>query len=311
MATPRLMMILSENWTILEPSDLRELVDWAVTAEAAGIDGVMISEHIVLGPSSGSNGPMANPRDYALPGNQDPATPWPSSLVLLSAIAARTTRIRLFAGAIIAPLRHPLDLARHLGTLDILSGGRLIVQPTVSWHKDEYDALGIDFKTRGKRLDEQLEAMAAVWKSSPAEFDGDFFSFKETFLEPKAYRGAGPALWFGGETLHKALRRRLVKYGSGFHPLGTPSEDDMAALTEAMRAGGRDPSELEMIGGTRGLFPDDDSPADLAESMAVIPEKMARGFTTFCIKPNQFIDDKRDIEAFCRDAQAIAAGYST
>jgi probable F420-dependent oxidoreductase len=304
------MMILSENWTILEPDQLRELVDWAVIAEQAGIDGVMISEHIVLGPSSGSNGPMANPRDYALPGNQDPATPWPSSLVLLSAIAARTTKIRLFGGAIIAPLRHPLDLARHLGTLDILSGGRLIVQPTVSWHKDEYDALGIDFKTRGKRLDEQLEAMAAVWQSSPADFSGDFFSFHDTYLEPKSSRPAGPTLWFGGETLHKALQRRLVKYGSGFHPLGRPSDDDLAALAEVMREAGRDIAELEMIGGTRGLFPDDDSPADLAESMAVIPEQMERGFTTFCIKPNQFIDDKRDIESFCRDAQAIVQGYA-
>ncbi|UCG72040.1 MAG: TIGR03619 family F420-dependent LLM class oxidoreductase [Chromatiales bacterium] len=310
MTTPKLMMILSENWTILEPGDLRELVDWAVTAEAAGIDGVMISEHIVLGPSSGANGPMANPRDYALPGNQDPATPWPSSLVLLSAIAARTTRIRLFAGAIIAPLRHPLDLARHLGTLDILSGGRLIVQPTVSWHKDEYDALGVDFKTRGKRLDEQLAAMAAVWKASPASFHGEHFSFAETYLEPKAWRRAGPTLWFGGETLHKALQRRLVQFGSGFHPLGRPSDDDLAALADAMRAAGRDPAELEMIGGTRGLFPDDDSPAELAESMAVIPEQLERGFTTFCIKPNQFIDDKRDIESFCRDAQAIATSYA-
>lgn len=310
MATPRLLMILSENWTILEPDELGELVDWAVTAEAAGIDGIMISEHIVLGPSAEANGPMANPRDYALPGNQDPATPWPSSVVLLSAIAARTTRLRLFAGAIIAPLRHPLQLARDLGTLDILSGGRLIVQPTVSWHKDEYDALGVAFKQRGKRLDEQLAALAAVWRSSPAEFHGEYFSFEETYLEPKSWTPAGPTLWFGGETLHKALQRRLVQYGSGFHPLGRPSDDDLASLADAMRAAGRDPAELEMIGGTRGLFPDDDSVADLAESMAVIPEQLARGFTTFCIKPNQFIDDKADIADFCRDAQTIAASYN-
>ncbi len=309
MATPRLLMILSENWTILEPGELGELVDWAVTAEAAGIDGIMISEHIVLGPSAGANGHMANPRDYALPGNQDPATPWPSSVVLLCAIAARTTRLRLFAGAIIARLRHPLQLARDLGTLDILSGGRLIVQPTVSWHKDEYDALGVPFKTRGKRLDEQLEALAAVWQSSPAEFHGEFFSFAETYLEPKASRPVGPTLWFGGESLHGALLHRLVKYGSGFHPLGRPSDDDLASLADAMTAAGRDPAQLEMIGGTRGLFPDDDSVADLAESMAVIPEQLARGFSTFCIKPNQFIDDKADIADFCRDAQAIAASY--
>ncbi len=310
MPAPRLLMILSENWTLLDPDELHLLVDWAVIAESAGIDGVMLSEHIVLGASSGAAGPMANPRDYALPGNQVPDTPWPSSLVLLSAIAARTTRLRLFAGAIIAPLRHPLQLARDLGTLDILAGGRLIVQPTVSWHADEYAALGIDFHNRGRRLDEQLAVLDLVWRQSPASFHGEFFSFDDVWLEPKASRPGGPTLWFGGETLHPALLRRLVKYGRGFHPLGRPSDAELGRLQEALRAAGRDPAELELIGGARGLFPDDDSVADLAESMAVIPEQMARGFTTFCIKPNQFIDDRRDIEAFCREAQAIANGYA-
>ena len=75
--------------------------------------------------------------------------PWPSSLVLLSAIAAATTRLRLAACAVIAPLRHPLLLARELGTLDLLSEGRLVVQPTVSWHRDEYEALGVPFRKRG------------------------------------------------------------------------------------------------------------------------------------------------------------------
>src|SRR5205807_3658959 len=125
-------------------------------AEDAGFDAVMISEHILHGPASNSNGLMANPREYALPVNQDPATPWPSSLVLLSAIAAVTTRIRLVASAVIAPLRHPLLIARELGSLDLLSGGRLVVQPTVSWLEQEYAALGVPFHERGDLLDEHL-----------------------------------------------------------------------------------------------------------------------------------------------------------
>ena len=101
----------------------------------------MLSEHVVLSPGADADGLMANPRDYALPGNQDPATPWPSSGRLLSAIAAATTRLR--AAAIIAPLRHPLLLAKELATLDLLSEGRLVVQPIVSWHEPEYEALGV------------------------------------------------------------------------------------------------------------------------------------------------------------------------
>ena len=75
---PRLLLILTENWTMRPPPDVGDLVAFAVEAERAGIDGVMVSEHIVLGPSADEAGLPANPRDYALPGNQDPATPWPS-----------------------------------------------------------------------------------------------------------------------------------------------------------------------------------------------------------------------------------------
>src|SRR5207302_1134222 len=102
----KLVLVLSENWTLIPPRDLRGLVRMAVEAEAAGADAVMMSEHLVLGPSSNARGEPANPREYALPGNQPPETPWPSSIVLLSAIAAVTSRIRLAASAIIAPLRH-------------------------------------------------------------------------------------------------------------------------------------------------------------------------------------------------------------
>ena len=134
---PKMCLILSENWTMAPGRDLPALVRWAREAEDAGFDSVMISEHVVLGPSAGANGVMPNPREYALPGNQDPATPWPSSLVLLSAIAAVTERIRLVASAVIAPLRHPLLLARELGSLDLVSNGRLVVQPTVSSLEEE------------------------------------------------------------------------------------------------------------------------------------------------------------------------------
>src|SRR5690348_18139731 len=118
----RILLILTESPTMRPAPDVAGLVAFAVEAERAGFDGVMVSEHVVLGPSANATGLPANPRDYALPGNQDPATPWPSPLVLLSAIAA-TTRIRLVAGALISPLRHPLTTAKDLATLDRLSGG--------------------------------------------------------------------------------------------------------------------------------------------------------------------------------------------
>ena len=231
-------LILSENWTMTCGRDLPRLVRWAREAEDAGFDSVMISEHIVLGPAANVNGLMANPREYALPGNQDPTTPWPSSLVLLSAIAAVTTRIRLVASAVIAPLRHPLLLARELGSLDLLSGGRLVVQPTVSWLAEEYAALGVPFRRRGDLLDEHLAAWRVLWRDTPASFAGEHYHFQDVYLEPKAFRPEGPQLWLGGAGLHRRMLARIVAYGDGFNPLGRPAPEEMARLCAAMRRGG-------------------------------------------------------------------------
>src|SRR5436190_18426912 len=126
-APVRLILILSENWTLVPPRDLRALVRMALEAEDAGFDAVMVSEHVALGSGADSAGLPANPRDYALPFNQDPGTPWPDSMVVLSAVAAATTSLRLVAGAVIPPLRHPVLMAKQLATLDLLSEGRLVV----------------------------------------------------------------------------------------------------------------------------------------------------------------------------------------
>ena len=290
-APPRLVLILSENATLVPARDLRGLVALAVEAERAGFDAVMVSEHIVLGPGADAAGLPENPRDYALVGNQDPATPWPSSLVLLSAVAAATTRLRLAASAIIAPLRHPLLLAKELATLDLLSEGRLVVQPTVSWHRPEYEALGVPWEKRGELLDEHLSAWEILWRDTPASFEGRHYRFSDVYLEPKPYRAEGPKLWFGGSSLHPRLLRRLVRYGHGFNPLGTPADEEMTRLHDALREAGRDPGELELVGGTRGRFPDATSVADLDEALASIPQQLERGFTTICVKPSQFTDD--------------------
>ncbi|KOV87401.1 F420-dependent oxidoreductase family protein [Streptomyces sp. NRRL WC-3618] len=297
-----MQLVLSENWTMTGGrADLPTVVRWAREAEDAGFDSVMISEHIVLGPDAGANGVMGNPRDYALPGNQDPYTPWPNSLILLSAIAAVTDRLRLAASAVIAPLRHPLLLARELGTLDLLSEGRLMVLPNVSWSRDEYAALGVPFTRRGKLLDEHLEIWAKLWGPSPVSHESEYYSFQDVYFEPKAHHLDGPRLCFGGAGMHDAMVRRIVRYGHAFNPLGKVKPEEMQTLKEAMAAAGRDVADLEMIGGTRAVFPDDSSCADLAQALDPIPEQMAQGFTTFCIKPSQFTDDPDGVGEFCRE----------
>jgi probable F420-dependent oxidoreductase len=309
-APPRLILVLSENWTLTSPRDLRSLVRIAVDAEAAGVDAVMLSEHIVLGPASGAGGIMGNPRDYAAPGNQDPATPWPDSIVLASAIASATTRLRIALAAVIAPLRHPLLLAKQLATLDLLSEGRLVVQPTVSWHEEEYDALGVPFHQRGAILDEQLEAMAVAWRDTPASYSGSHFRFADVYLEPKPFRPEGPRMWFGGQSLHPALLRRLVRYGHGFHPFGSPTPEELERLRGAMAQAGRDAAALELVGGIRGTFADAGSVADLGRAAEAIPGQLAQGYTSICFKPSMFTDDIEQVGPLCRDPVARVCALS-
>jgi alkanesulfonate monooxygenase SsuD/methylene tetrahydromethanopterin reductase-like flavin-dependent oxidoreductase (luciferase family) len=242
-----------------------------------------------------------------MPGNQEPEMPWPNSLLLLSAVASVTTQLRLVAGAIIAPLRHPLLLARELGTLDLISQGRLVVQPTVSWSRDEYAALNVPFQHRGKILDEQLEILEVAWKGGPFSYAGEYFQFTDVTLEPRAHRPDGPRLWFGGQSLSPAVLRRLVRWGHGFHPLGDPAADDLAQLQASLRAVSRDLADLEKVGGTRAVFTDDHHPADLGRAMEPVRQQLADGYTTICVKPSQFIDDARELEGFCHDVIRRAA----
>ena len=93
--------------------------------------------------------------------------------------------------------------------------------PTVSWHQDEYAALGVPFGQRGAMLDEQLEILERCWRPGPVSYHGRHYSFTDVWVEPHPFRPAGPALWFGGQRMHPALLRRLVRWGSGFNPLGT------------------------------------------------------------------------------------------
>jgi probable F420-dependent oxidoreductase len=306
---PRLVLVLTENWTIVDPRDLGALVRMAQEAEDAGVDAVMLSDHVVLGPSAGAAGRPENPRDYAAPGSQDPATPWPDSVVLMGAIAAATTSLRIIAGAIIAPLRHPILLAHQLAALDLLSKGRLVVQPTVSWHREEYEALGVDFERRGALLDEHLVAWKALWSTSPVSFHGRHYAFHDVFMEPKPWRADGPRLWFGGIEISPPIVRRLADHGHGFHPFGQPSGAELQPIRDALAERGRRFEHLEIVGGLRPRFPDATSPADHVEAAEAIPRQRAEGYTTFCFNPSQYVTDRDEVPRLCRDlvARATAA----
>ena len=206
-----------------------------------------------------------------------------------------------YASARACALTQLAVLKRELGSLDLLSGGRLVVLPTVSWLAEEYEALGVPFRSRGDLLDEHLRAWATLWRDTPAAHSGRHYSFRDVYFEPKAFRPEGPPLWIGGTGMHRRMTQRIVTYGAGFSPLGRLRSEEMARLEAAMQAAGRDPRTLELVGGPRATFPDRDSVADLGQALATIPPQIAAGFSTFCIKPSQFTDDPAGVGRLCSD----------
>lgn len=117
-------------------------------------------------------------------------------------------------------------------------------------------------------------------------------------------------MWFGGESMHPALVRRMVRHGSGFHPFGTPTDQDLALLGAGLAQAGRQLAELELVGGTRAVFDGPDSVADVEQSMATIEQQLARGYTTFCMKPSQYTDDPGQVREICFRMTAFLAALT-
>ena len=301
MASPmKTIILLTENWDIFDPRDLSGLIDAARIAEEAGIDGVMVSEHIVLGPAAGAGTPKRNPREFDMPGNQPPDTTHPSLVAMLGALAAATSHVKIIAGAILPVLRHPLQVAKDLATIDLLSKGRLIVMPTVSWHEQEYAALGKDFHKRGKMLDEQLEIWRKAWGQSPVSHQGEFYQFDDVYVVPKPWLPEGPPIWITGDRVLGPQLRRALAYGSGFGSPGPMFPGDKEVLFNALEAAGRDLSTFELMGGIMGLFAGADDVADWEQGFAQLQDNRDFGATYVVAKPSQFVACLADFPAFCR-----------
>jgi alkanesulfonate monooxygenase SsuD/methylene tetrahydromethanopterin reductase-like flavin-dependent oxidoreductase (luciferase family) len=297
-----LTVILSELDTLIRPEEERLVLDFARQAEDAGYHGIHIIDHVVMGPSSGALGLPENPRAFRWVGNQAPDQHMPSQIVMLSAIAAVTSRIRLNATATLTPLRPPLLNAKQWASLDLISEGRLSITPIGGWQQEEYAAMGIPFEERGRRLDEQLEIMHLVWRETPASYAGEFYRFEDVYVVPKPVQPGGPEIIIGGDRLTQNVIHRIVKYGSGYTLTSPPDRDGLTRLSGELEKAGRELSELRTGGLLLPVFDDPQATADLARSIdACVPPQLAAGIDFLTLKPSQFIDDPREMPAFLRE----------
>jgi probable F420-dependent oxidoreductase len=194
----------------------------ARAAEAAGFESLWVADHVVLPDPPLPQRPMAP--DMRL---LDP-------VVMLTFLAAHTTRIRLGTGVIVLPQRHPLVLAKQLATLDVLSNGRLMFGMGVGWCEPEFRALGAPFEQRGRMGDDYLAAMRAIWTQEKPAYQGRYVSFAGVQAQPQPQQRPTPPIIVGGRT--PAAFRRAVEHGHGWYGFGLSAEQtahDIEALREA------------------------------------------------------------------------------
>jgi probable F420-dependent oxidoreductase len=218
----------------------------ALEAERLGFESLVLPEHVVLAVDYTSRYPYSKSGRVPLP----PDCIIPDPIDTLAYVAGVTSTLGLATGLLVLPWHHPLTLAKRAATVDRLSGGRLRLGVGLGWMREEIEAGGVDFDSRGERADETIDAIRAVWRSDPstgAQFEGRHFSFSGVQSFPRPARAGGVPIEVGG-TSPPAIRR-AARRGDGWLSLGLRGE----RLTEALRqlageaeAAGRDPADIEV-----------------------------------------------------------------
>ena len=211
------------------PESWDHVFDIARAADEAGIDRVVVSDHVVFGEDLEA---YSRPETGGVEGGRQPTGPdghWLEPLTVLSAVAARTARVRLGTYILLAALRRPVVLAKQLATLDVLSGGRVDLGVGIGWQRAEYEAAGLDFGARGRLLDRSLEICQTLWREQRASFSSPELRFDAIHSMPKPLQPGGVPIWVSGRC-NERVARRLARFGSGWIPWGDDAADPVGSI---------------------------------------------------------------------------------
>jgi probable F420-dependent oxidoreductase len=216
--------------------------------ERLGLHSAMIADHVVFPVESDSVYPYTIDRKH--PGGGDAL----ETFSILGVVAGATERLRLVTSVLVLPYRNPVLTAKMVASLDVLSGGRVTLGVGVGWLREEFQALGSpDFERRGAVTDEWITIFRQLWTQSPANFDGEFYQYKDIRCEPFPLQKPHPPIWVGGHS--RAALRRAARYGDGWHPVGAiaasplPPQEmraHLATLRQLMEAEGRDFGSIDI-----------------------------------------------------------------
>jgi probable F420-dependent oxidoreductase len=278
--------------------DTDQLIEVAVASEAAGYHGITLSDHVVFPEELTSKYP------YSADGapRWDGETDWPDPWVAIGAMAAATERIRFTTNIFVASSRHPLLLAKQIATAHALSRGRVALGASAGWMREEFDLLGIDFASRGRRLDEMVDVLRLLWSGDMVEHHGQFYDFDRVQMRPTPKSdGNNPIRVLAGGHSEPALRRaaRLDGWiGNAYKPDDAiPYLDRLDDYRNQAGNGRADRDDYQIILGLIA-WPDKELCDQFAE----------RGVTGLLSAPWQIYPDKPITDAINLFAEQIGLG---
>lgn len=211
-----------QHWQALGYAPPDELVEIAQSAEAAGFEGLLLSDHVFVPVDRKSKYPYSETGDPDFP----TSAPFPDAFQVMSVLAQHTTRLRFATNVYVLPLRHPVEIAKFLGTAAVFSNNRVVLGVGAGWMKDEFDVLGRVFEKRGERMDEQIEVIRKLLSGQVVEHEGSHFSFPRMEMQPAPTKPV--PIWMGGQ--NKAALRRAGQLADGWSGSGNRYEDAKQVL---------------------------------------------------------------------------------
>ena len=241
-------------------AELATLVRLARLAEELAVDSIWVSDHLVAPVGVQSIYPFDR-RPDAKPGDMGVIERFYEPMMTLAYLAGQTTRIRLGISAYVMPYRNPVLTAKHVATLDALSGGRLILGIGTGWLREEFEAVAVPFEHRGQRTDDYLAVCKALWSGDEARFDGRHYQLRSVRTGPRPAQRPHPPLWIAGNSA--AAIDRAARVGDGWHAIDL-APDEIAPLIARLRgriaAHGRSPDAVT-VSLRKGVLVRDQPPA--------------------------------------------------
>jgi len=217
-----------EFWLSLIFEQPDSLLEHARNAEKLGFTGVALQDHVVV--KTGERTP--HPTGYPLEAEEIFVDPF----CAFSAMASVTTRLRFLTWVYVVPLRDPFMLAKQAGSLAVLSNDRFVLGTGTGWLREEFETVGKDFGTRGRRMDEMLAVLRDFLDDGYAEHHGEFFDFPRSAMFPVPQRQV--PIWIGGHSLHAARRAAAFDGYIPMRPLGEETRREFEEIDAIRRETG-------------------------------------------------------------------------